>query len=216
MRSYTCSKFRKSYTPPAARIRVKIYGITKLKTNIIFLSDIRLSNKSGVTDTASVSRNFLVNPYCSYKFFYNSSLNKRGVGILIKNSIPISDVLCIKDPEENFLLLRLVIKGKTLILGSIYGPNNNDRNFFSHLGDYLFDEVDRFIIILGGNWNCTFSTEAVNDNIDILNMHNSPNAPHSVALREMCVCLKLADPFRILYPLRHDFTYVPRCVSKKK
>jgi hypothetical protein len=119
--------------------KLKIYGITKLKTDVIFLSDIRLSNRSSVTDTASVSRNFLVNPYCSYKFFYNSSLNKRGVGILIKNSIPISDIQCRKDPEENFLLLRLAIKGKTLILGSIYGPNNNDRNFFSRLGDYLAD-----------------------------------------------------------------------------
>jgi exonuclease III len=141
--------------------KLKIYGITKLKTDVIFLSDIRLSNRAGVTDAAVITRNFLVNPYCSYKFYYNSTSNKRGVGILIKNSLSFSDLQCIKDPEENYLLLRLVLKGKPIIIGSIYGPNTNDRNFFTRLGDCLINEADNFPIILGGDWNCTLSTDAV-------------------------------------------------------
>jgi exonuclease III len=147
--------------------------------------------------------------------FYNSTSNKRGVGILIKNTLPFSDLQCIKDPEENFLLLRLVLKGKPVIIGSIYGPNTHDRNFFTRLGDCLINEVDNFPIILGGDWNCTLSTDAVADNIDILNMQHAPSMAHSLSLRDCCARLKLTDPFRMLYPLRREFTYIPRCVDQK-
>jgi hypothetical protein len=37
------------------------------------------------------------------------------------------------DREENFILLRLSIQGELILLGSIYGPNNVDENFFLNL-----------------------------------------------------------------------------------
>jgi hypothetical protein len=63
---------------------IKIYGITKLKADVIFLSDIRLSNKNLVSAKNDVERIFATNPYASYTFYENSSMNKRGTGILIK------------------------------------------------------------------------------------------------------------------------------------
>jgi len=62
---------------------VKLYGITKLKTDIIFMSDIRLCNRNLISCSNDISNTFLVNPYCSYEFFHNSSKSKRGVGILL-------------------------------------------------------------------------------------------------------------------------------------
>ena len=51
----------------------KIYGITKLRTDIIFLSDIRLSNRNLGSNIRELEGNFLMNPYGAYKFFYNSA-----------------------------------------------------------------------------------------------------------------------------------------------
>jgi hypothetical protein len=65
--------------------KLKIYGIVKLRTDVIFLSDIRLSSRQGVKDLKGLEDAFRVNPYCSYKCFFNSSRNKRGVGILLKH-----------------------------------------------------------------------------------------------------------------------------------
>ena len=65
----------------------KLYGITKLRTDIIFISDLRLSNRNLGSNIEELKGNFLMNPYGAYKFFYNSSMNKRGIGILIKNDI---------------------------------------------------------------------------------------------------------------------------------
>jgi hypothetical protein len=64
--------------------KLKMSGITKLRTDIIFLCDIRLSNSQNVTTSAHAELTFRTNPYGAYKFYFNSTRNKRGVGILIK------------------------------------------------------------------------------------------------------------------------------------
>jgi exonuclease III len=66
---------------------LKICGITKLKSDVIFLSDIRISNKNLISSADDIKNFFLNNPYEKYNFFFNSTKNKRGVGILIKNSL---------------------------------------------------------------------------------------------------------------------------------
>jgi hypothetical protein len=82
---------------------LKIYGIVSLKSDIIFLSDIRLCNSSGISDVKKIAETFKVNPYGSYSFFHNSRMNKRGVGILIKNKLNFSVTAEDKDPDDNFL-----------------------------------------------------------------------------------------------------------------
>jgi hypothetical protein len=54
---------------------LKICGITKLKTDIIFLSDVRISNKNMISSADDLRRCFLNNPYCKYDFYFNSSRN---------------------------------------------------------------------------------------------------------------------------------------------
>ena len=93
----------------------KIYGITKLNKDIIFLSDIRLCNKNLILASNDCSKIFMVNPYSSYKFVFQSSRNKRGVGILFKNAISISEEARVSDPDNNFLLLHVTFKGTTMI-----------------------------------------------------------------------------------------------------
>jgi hypothetical protein len=48
---------------------LKICGITKLKSDIIFLSDIRISNKNLISNSDDLKRQFLNNPYEKYDFF---------------------------------------------------------------------------------------------------------------------------------------------------
>jgi hypothetical protein len=63
-----------------------MYGITKLRTDIILLCDIRLSNSQNIPNGKQATTTFRTNPYGSYDFFTHSTKNKRGVGILIKKS----------------------------------------------------------------------------------------------------------------------------------
>jgi len=101
----------------------KLYGIAKLKADVIFMSDIRLCNRNKVSAMNDISKIFLSNSYCSYIFLHNSTQSKRGTGMLIKSDIPFSEVSRIEDDGENYLLVRINVKGIDLILRSIYGPN---------------------------------------------------------------------------------------------
>jgi len=98
----------------------KIYGITKLRTDIIFLSDIRIRNKNLVSSSDDLEKVFCINPYRSYNFIFNSSKNKRGVGMLIGTNVDFTEIDRKFDLEENFLLIKAIIKGVTVILGSLY------------------------------------------------------------------------------------------------
>ncbi len=67
----------------------------------------------------------------SYKVYFNSSKESRGVGIAIKRNIKHEIVnRFVGNADENVLLLDIILKGVRLTLGVIYGPNNTDREFF--------------------------------------------------------------------------------------
>ena len=191
----------------------KLYGITKLKADVIFLSDIRLSNRNLTSNIDDICRTFLINPYCSYRFLFNSSQNKRGTGILIKNNILFTEFGRAADEEENFLAIMAEIKGNKMVLCSIYGPNAHNPNFFTRLKRAIQSFNCRKIII-GGDWNCTYSTEPIASNIDCLNMVAVPNIRHSKYVKNLCETLELTDPYRGFSPLRKDFTYVTRNLAK--
>ncbi len=112
---------------------LKIYGIASLNSDIIFLSDIRLGNATGTSNISAVNKSFRCNPYCAYRLIANSKLSKRGVGILIKNSISFSVLLEFRDEDDNILGLCIDIDGKQISLCAVYGPNKTDENFFVKL-----------------------------------------------------------------------------------
>ena len=116
---------------------LKIYGITKLKTDIILLSDIRLNSNIRKAETLSICKTFFTNPYCSYDFFYNSQKNSRGVGILLKHNLNFTAELLEEDDRGNLLALSVCLQGKKFTLISVYGPNEKDLNFFATLESVL-------------------------------------------------------------------------------
>jgi exonuclease III len=94
---------------------------------------------------------------------YNSPFASRGVGILIKKDLGFSISETKKDREGNILLLKCNkngTEGNHVTLGSIYGPNDNNREFFADLKKMLKD-LGGANIILGGDWNATWDSSAV-------------------------------------------------------
>jgi len=190
--------------------KLKIYGITRLKSDIILLSDIRLNSNINATCIPTVRNSFRINPYAGYDFYHHSTMSKRGVGILIKKSSCFSVSEEWRDPDENCLLLRITVEGnnRSFIIGCIYGPNHYEPRFFEFLRDKISGFAD-VPIILGGDWNCTASSIPARDNPDLINMNNLPNKRHSDLLNSMCDDFDLCEPYRTLYPNRIEHTYIP-------
>jgi hypothetical protein len=70
-----------------------------------------------------------------YIMFHHSSLNRRGVAILVRNNLNFQLLEEIKDAQENALLLRCTINNVEVLVGSVSGPNINDFTMYEFLGD---------------------------------------------------------------------------------
>jgi exonuclease III len=207
-----CNSLNMSATASITHTR-KIYGIIKLKADIIFLSDIRLCNRAGVADMQSLCNTLLINPYCSYKIICNSRKNSRGVAILYKNELNLTVLQEERDEDDNLLVVKCLIKDQTVILASIYGPNGTDPAFFTNLANYI-SRLGDYPVVVGGDWNTTYSGLPLAANPDVVNMANLPNPPNCKSLSSLCRNKKLIDPFRMLWPERLDYSYTPRDVTR--
>jgi len=189
----------------------KIAAITSVKTDIIFLSDIRQVNQNGVCNDQRTFNAFKDSKNKSYYFAHNSSKNSRGTAILIGHNLDFQILDEIRDPNENFLLLKVKIGEQSIVLGSIYGPNGTDNNFFTNLelGLRNLQIGGRLAIVLGGDWNTTWDTRPPAVNIDIFKMAAAPNTANCERLHRLSEVFNITDPFRILYPEKIDFSYSP-------
>ncbi len=70
-------------------------------------------------------------------------------------------------------------------------------------------------IILGGDWNATYSTNDVTTNPDILIMAAPPSEVRSRWLEDICLKHKLVDPYRILHSDSEEFTYISKSGNNK-
>ena len=187
----------------------KITAITKERSEIIFLSDIRLNTSNQSYSSHDLEKKFA---FKGYDFFHNSKGSSRGVGILLSKKLDYTINIARYDPSDNYLLLHVTISNYKMILGAVYGPNGNEDNFYEMLDGEL-EILERAPTILGGDWNATWDNSDVNLNMDVLNMVNIPSRVRSNRIGALSSKFKLTEPFRILNPNKVEFTYVPNAAA---
>jgi exonuclease III len=128
--------------------------------------------------------------------------------MLINKNLSPEIIEIFKDQDENILLCATKLNGAELILGSIYGPNNTDRNFYRNLENFI-EKYPNWPVVLGGDWNTTWCNERPEENVDIYAMARSPNMANGKLLKALAEKYGLTDPFRVLYPTKNSFSYSP-------
>jgi exonuclease III len=143
-----------------------------------------------------------------YEIKHKSEKASRGVGILWKRGLGVNVVSQYSDSKDNFLFLKIKLRGVQILLGSIYGPNKNENEFFDKINEILGENTGTPTII-GGDFNATWDCRDATENIDILNMTNIPSKFRSEKINWLANNNNLTDPYRYIYPSRKEFTYVP-------
>ena len=93
-----------------------------------------------------------------YKIFMSGlTNNKRGVIILLNNNFQHMIGRVIKDPNGNFLMLEITIKGKKITLVNLYGPNEDRLQFYLNIRG--IEEIDNEMAIICGDWNLIVDPE---------------------------------------------------------
>jgi exonuclease III len=182
----------------------KIVSILDLNTDVIFLSDTRLNGRH-----KSINDAFRL----KYRMIHHSSLNRRGVAVLIRNDLDLQVLEEFRDTQENALLLRVVLRDLNMIISSVYGPNTNEFAMFDFLQDCLSRWSD-LPIVLGGDWNATLSNLPLDINPDVFSMQAVPSTARTERILQMCEDFGLSDPYRALHPTDRDYTYIPSGVLR--
>jgi hypothetical protein len=100
-------------------------------------------------------------------------MSKRGVAILIKNELDFELIESRADINENILVLFCKVKGKEFVLGSIYGPNKDEKLSFTDL-ERLISGFNCRRIVVGGDWNLTPCKDPAPQNPDTYKMAAPP------------------------------------------
>jgi exonuclease III len=148
------------------------------KEDVVFLSDTKLNTEANPHALNDIEKKLF---NLNYLIFHNSKGSSRGVAIIIKKDIFKSVLNSIQDANNNFLLLKVELVHGVVLLGTVYGPNNNDAQFFADLEAGIRNSACESVI-LAGDWNATWDPRPVNENIDVINMVAIPSQQRSLCI----------------------------------
>ena len=126
--------------------------------------------------------------------------NKRGVMILLNNNFQHDIGRIVKDPNGNYLIMEITIKGKKITLVNIYGPNEDRPQFYSNIRQKV-DEFDNDMTIICGDWNLI-----IDPDLDCESYKNINNPKARAVVKEL-LDLDFMDAFRAINEEKRGFTW---------
>lgn len=128
--------------------------------------------------------------------------NSRGVAILFNNSFEYKVNGILADPLGNYLILDITTNDLQFTLVNIYGPNNDNPEFFDNIKTKI-QSVEQVSTIICGDWNVV--QDYALDTKGYLN-RNNVNAQKEIK-SNLIPDLDLEDVWRIMHPKDNRFTW---------
>ena len=101
--------------------------------------------------------------------FSNCQSNARGVAVFFEKELDFKIHRKIIDTDGNYIILDLTVNNEKITLTNLYGPNNDNPQFFQTILDYI-DEIGNSEVIICGDYNCV-----INPELDYYNYKNINN-----------------------------------------
>ena len=160
---------------------------------------------------------FTLNDYEQVRSFWGYDIyispgqsNSRGTAILFNNTFEYHVLNEYKDTEGNLLVLEInMYKKYDILLVNIYGPNNDDPNFFQSVSDIILNFQGEFIN-MAGDFNLVQDID-----LDYFNYTNINNKRAREKVLNMKVVHSLIDPWRVKYEQRKRYTWFRTNPTKK-
>ena len=134
-------------------------------------------------------------------FWSGHSNNSEGIGILINPTVSYTIQKYTDLIPGRMQALELIINDKEIYFINIYGPNNDDCNFFEQLEKYL-KENDEKTFIIGGDFNTV-----LNENLDKRNGRIYSHKRCRTVINNIIDGYSLTDIWRDMHPDIKQFTW---------
>ena len=137
-----------------------------------------------------------------YECFFSSYTSRaRGVAICLNNTFEYKLKDVIKDPNGNFIILKISINSVDYILVNLYAPNKDCPEFFTHINT-LIGNIDVNNIIIGGDWNLVLNPDIDSSNYKHVNNVRSKNEVDNLISK-----YNLTDIFRQVHPTVRKYSW---------
>ena len=164
------------------------------KYNIILLQDTHWTPESLISVKQEWDRKMISSTRTS---------NSKGTSILINNSFEYSLGKIVKDEKGNYVIIELMLPNdNNIIIGTVYGPNNDDEEFYTEL-DNVISSFNNPVIILGSDWNSTRDFSKDNNNYIAQN-----NLKNTKVLTKIINKYNLSDIWRLKNPNKRRYTWL--------
>ena len=170
-----------------------LHVLKKRNPDFIFISDTRLSK-----NVESVVRD----EWDGRCLFSSFSSQARGVAIFIRKGNPARIIDSFADGEGNLLAILLSYENKRILIEALYGPNEDNPDFYSETAFKKIEEWMPDCSIFAGDWNI-----ALNQDKDTKNYLHSNNQRATEALKERMEQYNLIDIWRHLNPEGRTYTW---------
>ena len=145
------------------------------------------------------------------KFFSSTlSSNSRGTSILINNTFEFNIGNIRRDEEGNYIILELLLPhDNNIAIGSVYGPNSDNKIFYQEL-DQIVTSFSNPMIIIGGDWNSTRNFNIDNNNYKAPNNQKNANFITRIINKH-----NLVDIWRLKIPNKRRYTWLQGVSDKQ-
>ena len=143
-------------------------------------------------------------------YFSSYTTNSRGVMTLINNNFEQKVKRIKTDENGNFMILDMVIEDKEVTLVNIYGPNNDNPQFYEQMKQKI-EEFQNDHVIICGDWNMIMDVEM--DSFNYVNINN-PRARQSVL--QLLDQENFIDPWRLMHENKKQYTWRRLNPTKKQ
>ena len=135
-------------------------------------------------------------------YFASYTTNARGVAILFNNNIEYKILDVTKDLNGNFLMIYLQMFDRNFLICNIYGPNDDNPDFYRNLEEKisLYGHIDN--IITCGDWNLV-----MNFDLDCYNYRRRNNVEASEEVQNLMSIFNLSDVWRESNPDSKRYTW---------
>uniref|UniRef100_A0A8C7WYM9 Reverse transcriptase domain-containing protein n=1 Tax=Oryzias sinensis TaxID=183150 RepID=A0A8C7WYM9_9TELE len=175
---------------PIKRKKV-ISMLKKENAQILFLQETKLNDQE--------HNKFKQMGYRNTFYSSNESNKKRGVAILITNSIQFECSKEIKDKCGRYVMVKGKLQNELITMINIYAPPGSKKTLYKSLFDVIAHEAEG-ILICGGDLNVTLKSL---DTTSVRNQHKPLAGFINTTLEEMGVI----DVWREIHPLEKDYTH---------
>ena len=166
--------------------------LKKQNYDVLFLQETHLIKES------SLYFDSLWKGKCFHSCYTNRS---RGVTIMIRNSLPHEIIKVERTDAGNYIIVVCKLGTQTYLFANIYGPNDDDPNFYSKFTD-LLDSFQTDHVIIGGDFNFV-----IEPNVDSFNYAREYNTNAKRNFLNFAQSNELIDIWRVKNPNSLEYTW---------